>query len=315
MEEKKLISEWFLEALHGNKSSFNNLITYYHAQLLSYAYKICKYSNLAEDALQDAYINAFIHLNEVKEPQNFYYWLRTIVKRACWQQLKTSTANLPLSSKLIDSKIADEKLEIEVEKNSLNEFLWERINHLSENLKVAVLLRYFTDYNDYENISEILNIPVGTVRSRLSEAKKQLRKLWNTDLSEMPHKVRSEADYWNEFYLNSFQYIQKDPAVRTKFNNHFLSDLSILFTSGKKAKGRKIIEKEFEDDLNYGTSYGTGTVFNLKDIGIVQGENINSKEYPDRCPPTSTLIFHRKTDKTFHLQFHNALQGLNSQSE
>ena len=64
------------------------------------------------------------------------------------------------------------------------------------------------------------------------------------------------------------------------FGNHLLPDLTIRFTSGKTAQGRELFEKEINDDITYGTSYGIGTIFNLKDIGIIQGENINSKEYP-----------------------------------
>lgn len=206
----------------------------------------------------------------------------TIVKRSCWQQMNSAKKKIPLTVNLIDSKIADEGFEKEYEKNNLNEFIRERINYLSETLKIIVLLRYFTEYNSYENIAEILNIPIGTVRSRLNEAKKQLKKVWNSDLRDMPENIRRESDYWNEFYIESFHNMQKNSSVRNSFTNHFLPDLSILFTSGKKVNGREPLEAEFEEDLKYGTSYGVGTAFNLKDIGIVQGENINSKEYPDR---------------------------------
>ncbi len=307
MKETDLILSWISEARRGNKSCFNNLITFYHAEMLSYALKICGYSNIAEDALQDAYIKAFIHIKELKEEDNFPFWLRTIVKRCCWQYLKTGQNVLPVSTKLIDSKISDTTLEENIEKQNMNEFVWERVTHLSEPLKVAVLLRYFTEYNDYENISEILDIPQGTVRSRLNEAKKQLKKIWRYELSFLPENLKSEAKYWNEFYEYSFKYIQSDSTVRKKFNEHLVPDLSIKFTSGKTGRGRILIEKEIDDDITYGTSYKMGTIFNLKEIGILQGENINSGEYPDRCPLTSTLIFHRKTDKTVYLQFHNSV--------
>jgi RNA polymerase sigma factor (sigma-70 family) len=309
MKEETLIKTWVEEARLGNRSCFNNLITFYHAEMLAYALKICRYNNIAEDALQDAYINAFTHITELKTTESYQSWLRTIVKRSCWQYLNTNSnkASLPLSVKLIDSKISDRALENEIEKNNLNEFIWERITHLSEPLRLVVLLRYFTAFNDYENISTVLCVPVGTVRSRLNEAKKRLKKIWNYELSGMPEKLKTEAKYWNEFYEYSFRNIQKDDKARKMFNNHLLPDLTIRFTSGKTAYGRNLFEKEINDDITYGTTYGIGTVFNLKDIGIMQGENINSKEYPDRCPPTSTLIFHRKIDKTFFLQFHNAL--------
>jgi RNA polymerase sigma factor (sigma-70 family) len=310
MKESILITQWFEEARRGNRTCLNNLITFYHAQLLSYAMKICKFSNIAEDALQEAYINALVHFNEVKEPENFFFWLRTIVKRSCWQQMNLTNRTVPLSVKLIDSKISDNKIEDEIEKNNTNEFLWERMSRLSEPLRIVLLLRYFSNFNNYYSISEILDIPIGTVRSRLNEAKKQLKKSWNLSLSEMPQNIKSEAEYWNEFYEYSFKFIQRDPTVKQNFNNHLLPDLTINFTSGKTKQGRELIEKEFEDDLRYGTSYKMGSIFNLKNIGILQGENINSFEYSDRCPPTSTLIFHRKNDKTFYLLFHNPSSGL-----
>ena len=310
MKESILISQWFEEARRGNKGCFNNLITYYHAQMLSYAMKICRYSNIAEDALQEAYISAYTHFNEVKNPENFFYWMRTIVKRSCWQQMNPESRNVPLSAKIIDSKIADESFENGIENNNMNEFLWERISRLTETLRVVVILRYFTNYNNYEIISEILGIPVGTVRSRLNEAKKQLKKTWDMSLSDLPQNIKKEAEYWNEFYSYIFNYIQNDFDVRQRFSNHLLPDILINFTSGKSAYGRKLIEKELSDDIKYGTSYRLSSIFNLKDIGILQGENINSAEYPDRCPATSTLIFHRKTEKTFFLQFHNPSKQL-----
>jgi RNA polymerase sigma-70 factor (ECF subfamily) len=305
MNQQVLLTTWIHEARSGNKSGFNNLITYYHAQLLSYALRICKFSNIAEDAIQDAYINAFIHISEVKNPENFFYWLRTIVKRSCLQYLNKNEGNLPLSSKLIGFKLIDNNLEAEIEKNNMNEFLWERISHLSETLRIVVLLRYFSEFGEYENISDILGIPIGTVKSRLNEAKKQLRKIWNYELSEMPNNIRIEANYWNEFYTQSFTYLQNNIWVRNKFINHFLPDISIRYTSSKTVRGRSFIEREIEEDIKFGISYDVHSVFNLKNTGILQAENINSIDYPDRCPPMTTFIFHRKSDVTHYLQLHN----------
>lgn len=306
MKLEQKISLWLNESRVGNKSSINSLFTYFYPKLLSYALKICGYNNIAEDALQDAYINAFIHLNEVKEVDKFYYWMLTIVRRSCWQYIKKERKNsFQLSAKLIDKEISGYTLEEIIEKNNMNEFILERITHLSKPLREVILLRYFTEYNDYKNISDILGIPDGTVRSRLNEAKKQLKKIWHSDLSEMPQSIKNEAEFWNEFYLEIAGEIYQNESARNKFFNHLLPELSIRLTSGKRIKGRFHIEKEIDEDIKYGSTFILTSVFNLKDIGIVQTENINSEEYPDRCPPVSTLIFHRIKDKTFYLQFSN----------
>ncbi|HVO74026.1 MAG TPA: RNA polymerase sigma factor [Ignavibacteriaceae bacterium] len=306
MNEENLLNEWTAGARCGDKSCFGSLISFYHPRLLAYALKICRYSNIAEDALQDAYISAFVHRGEINEPNNFFYWLRTIVKRSCLRSLSERKSSLPLSAKLIDSKIDDKTLEDEIEKKSSAEFLMERINHLSEPLKAVVLLRYFTIFNSYENISVILGIAAGTVKSRLNEAKKQLKKIWRYELSDLPENIRKEADYWNEFYSYSFKLLHHDLPAREKFIEHMIPELQISFTSGLKANGRKLIEKEIDEDIKYGTSYKVAAVFNLKDTGIIEFENINSPDYPDRCPPLSTLIYYRKTGKAHQLLFHNA---------
>ena len=303
MKETDFIKQWFKEALSGDVTCFNNILTFYHAQLFAYALKICRYSDIAEDALQDAYINTFIHIREVREPENLFSWMLTIVKRSCWQQLNIEKKGIPFSAALVDSKMIDNSLEKRIENNDINEFLWERIGKLSEPLRMVVILRYFSVFNDYEYISKILGIPVGTVRSRLNEAKKQLKKIWDSNLSDMPNNIRREAEYWNDFYSSVIN-VQYDLQVRERFFDHLIPELTIQYSNGELKQGRKLIEKEFDDDLTYGTAYKLSSVFNLKDIGIAQGENINSVEYPDRCPPKTTMIFYRKGSKSHHINFH-----------
>lgn len=304
MKEADYIRQWYNEAMHGNVSCFSNILTYYHAQLFSYALKICRQGTLAEDALQDAYLSCYVHFKEVRDPEHLFGWMLTIVRRSCWQQLNSEKTVLPLSSSRLGSKMIDESLENQIENNDMNAFLWERIGRLSEPLRIVVILRYFSMFNDYEYISRILGVPVGTVRSRLNEAKKQLKKIWDSNLGDMPYTIRREAEYWNDFYTTTFSRMQTDEQIRKNFSNHLLPELTIRFTNGELKQGRNLIEKELDDDLKFGTSYRINTVFNLNQIGIVQGENINSPEYPDRCPPLTTIIFYRNSDKSHHLNFH-----------
>ena len=308
MKDQNIISQWFNEALLHNNQCFNSIITYYHPQLLLYALKICRYNNIAEDALQEAYINAYIHFSEVKHPDKLFNWLLTIVKRACWLQLNQIQRNLPLSVKLIDSQITDDVIINSTEKKNMQEFVHERINQLSDNLRMVVMLRYFSEYNDYKTIANILGIPIGTVRSRLNEAKFQLKKLWHTNLKDLPENLQRESKYWDEFYLYIFLNIYKDTIVQNEFINHLLPDITIIYTSGAEAIGREPMIKEIEDDIKYGSFYSVNSIFNLKDIGIIQGENLNSSEYPERCPPASTFIFYRKRNKVYSLRVHNSIK-------
>ncbi|MDQ7850936.1 MAG: sigma-70 family RNA polymerase sigma factor, partial [Armatimonadota bacterium] len=61
-----------------------------------------------------------------------------------------------------------------LESLAFKDLVWQALSGLGEDLRAAVMLRYFSSYRSYEEIALILGVPVGTVRSRLATAKDQL---------------------------------------------------------------------------------------------------------------------------------------------
>lgn len=91
---------------------------------------------------------------------------------------RASKKEYPLSqdfAKQLEANSPD--LEEFIDKLILKDQLWKAIDELSDNLKIALMLRYFTSFYTYREISQILQIPEGTVKSRLSEAKYKLKQL------------------------------------------------------------------------------------------------------------------------------------------
>jgi RNA polymerase sigma-70 factor (ECF subfamily) len=169
--------------IHGNKSDFITLIEPYYERLYLKIYSIVKNENDAKDILQDALIAAYISLKNFKKESSIYTWLYRIVVNKALDYLKSQKKE----NQYIDpnSNPYSENLQFFVEnilnvpekkeQNELYEYLMYEIEQLEERYKEILIMRYF-DGLTYEEIAEVKNIRIGTVKSRIHKAKELLKK-------------------------------------------------------------------------------------------------------------------------------------------
>ena len=147
----------------------------------------------AEDAVQEAYIRAYRAISQFSG-KNSKAWLMVIVRNVCMTQLNQSKASkvIYLDSKMFKEKTQQYQIEqaamaatpestaIEMsEISSRSTRVHHAISQLPLNYREVILLREFQDFN-YNQISEITSLPLGTVMSRLSRARRKLRKILGT---------------------------------------------------------------------------------------------------------------------------------------
>ncbi len=160
----------------GDTVSLGLLLERYRAPLYNQALQILGYGARAEDAVHDAFIIALRRIDQLREPAAVGGWLRAIVRNVCLMQLRATRDEISLDL-LPDSA---ERIEPEanaadaVERLALHEWVWTALGALPETLRVTAMLRYFGTYQSYEAIAATLGVPVGTVRSRLSQVKRKL---------------------------------------------------------------------------------------------------------------------------------------------
>lgn len=151
-------------------------------------YKLCvnlhKNNANAEDLFQDTWIKAFKYMNSFDRSKNFEPWLFTIainlykdnyrkVKR--WFSKSIDFFDITEKDSVIDNIRATTYLPEESYDNSQDkEQLRNAINNLKDDFRVVIILFYYNGLKQKE-ISEILKIPEGTVKSRLNKAKKLLK--------------------------------------------------------------------------------------------------------------------------------------------
>ena len=168
-------------AMEGERSAFNELFRRYEEPLLSYPYSKVKDRELALDLLQETFLDAFVGIRNLREPERFPSWLFTIAKRKAWLAMKSIDDWDELPQVIPIAPSAPE----EVLREELSEIVRKAVETLPEKLKEVVQMHYF-DEMSYPEICRRLGIPVSTLKSRLHLARRRLRKELAPFVEEMP---------------------------------------------------------------------------------------------------------------------------------
>lgn len=291
-----------LAAINGDAAATGLVFEWYRPRLYAHALRICGNTPVAQDAVQDTFIAAFTHLNSLNNVHSFYPWMKKILVNNCYQLLHRERYDELKYQHMKSDSLLHNHINDHFESLSNRQLVYDSLRFLSEELRTCVMLRYFSAFKSYEEIAILLDIPVGTVRSRLAAAREKLSVLFSkrADASDAALK---ESQQWSGFYFNQWNNLHKDLKTRNEFFNHLLPSLNIRFTSGKTGVGRKIIEHEINDDLNYGSTVSVIDVTTSGNVTVIEANNINTPEYADRCAPSMAMVYFRKEDKvsTVHI--------------
>ena len=160
-------------AKSGDYQAFDLLVLKYQSRLISTAFKFVKDQQIAEDLVQDSFIKSFKSIGSFREDSTFYTWIYRITVNTS----KNYLVSKKRKDELLQTDISEEEnYFIEpIDKDTpedifhasqLHKIIIESLNGLGEDTKMALTLREF-DGLSYEQIAEIVNCPVGTVRSRI----------------------------------------------------------------------------------------------------------------------------------------------------
>lgn len=164
VDQKLLIKQ----AKNGDKEALLKLVMDQKTDYYKLAYIYMKNEDDALDAMQDMIVILYENIHKLKKEDAFYSWSKTILVNSCKNILRKNKKIVLLE---------DEKEEgiYEVYDNTEDKITLEKyLSKLSPNHQEVIRLRYFLDL-DYEAIGEILKIPLGTVKSRISMAMSNLR--------------------------------------------------------------------------------------------------------------------------------------------
>ena len=174
--DEKLI----LRFQEGDINAYNELVKRYKDRLLNFVLRYFNNVEQAEDVVQDTLIKLYTHASYYKNVAKFSTWIFTIAKNNALTELRKNKRKKTDSLWTEDGQIIDinskeesldSKVQNEIAIDQLNKFL----DEIPENFRMAVVLRDFQELS-YEEISKILEIPIGTIKSRINRGRIQLAK-------------------------------------------------------------------------------------------------------------------------------------------
>ncbi len=186
MNEDKKNEDTELVALaqKGSTNSFNKLVDKYHSRIYSLTYQMTSNREDAEDLTQEIFIKAFEALPRFKGRSSFYTWLYRIGINKTINYRKKRNRNRPLSIDALDQDITYDEVYAELDSKDsplrhigLNE-LQVKLNEAMQKLSLkhrTVVVIHDIEGIPHDEIAKIVGVSVGTIRSRLFYARRQLQ--------------------------------------------------------------------------------------------------------------------------------------------
>ena len=158
----------------GEKEKYSLIVVRYQDKLYRYAMYLIKDSEMAADAVQNSFIKAYININSFKTSKKFSSWIYRITHNEVMNLLAKNKKYLQMSDK-IDYQ-SDLDLEDDLVKKELVKMANKCLDQIPFLYKEPLTL-YFLEEKSYEEIGDILKIPINTVGTRISRGKKIMQNI------------------------------------------------------------------------------------------------------------------------------------------
>src|SRR5947209_262625 len=157
--------------LPGSQRTVQRLVDEHYVALYRYAYRLCGSAADAEDLTQEAFCKAQLNLGQLRDPARAKPWLFSILRNAYLHRVRSERCQpcVPLDGVGDVAEPPPDPLP-DVDPEQLQQAL----NDMPEAFRTPIILFYFEDFT-YRDIAEQMDLPIGTVMSRLARAKASLR--------------------------------------------------------------------------------------------------------------------------------------------
>lgn len=179
MSEQDLI----VRCQKGDTAAFEQLIHKYEKQVINTAYKMFGNPEDAYDMAQEVFLKVYRQLETFHMQSSFSTWLYRITANVCLDELRKRKRRInPVSLTVEDDEqlselpVSDDSASPETiaQKHELSRVIQQAISELDDVYRIVITLREI-DGLDYQAISEVLGISLGTTKSRISRARRQLK--------------------------------------------------------------------------------------------------------------------------------------------
>ena len=165
----------------GDENAYIELVNRYKDKLINFIFNYLGDLESSEDVVQETMIKLYHKKHYYREIAKFSTWLYTIAKNLANTELRkrkqrktTLLSQFSKDDKTYELPSNDPEPGQEIQTDIVNKIIKDAVDQLSEKFKIVIVLRDIQGLS-YEDISEIINVPIGTVKSRINRARLQLQ--------------------------------------------------------------------------------------------------------------------------------------------
>lgn len=178
-----IVKKRIKQVLKGDQNAFGEIVEIYKNKVFQICYRMLGNRHEAEDIAQEAFIRAFINIHTFNVSLKFSTWLYRIATNLCIDRIRKKKPDFYLDAEVSGTEgltmysqlAADSALpEDELESLELQETIQKEILKLPDKYRSVIVLKYIEELSLNE-ISEILDLPLGTVKTRVHRGREALR--------------------------------------------------------------------------------------------------------------------------------------------
>lgn len=164
--------------LSGDVSAYEVLVKRYKKPLLRYATYITKGALYAADVVQESFVKAYINLKSFNPSKKFSSWMYRIVHNEAVNRIRKESRFFSFDDMSWTDmfSLRTESLDDHIEAREIKSILRKSLQELPLTYRAPLVLFYLED-KTYDEISDVLRIPIGTVGTRINRGKKYLKKV------------------------------------------------------------------------------------------------------------------------------------------
>ncbi len=165
--------EVLIRAKSGDLEAFEHILSFYEKAIYNYCLRILKNSSHAQDVTQETFIKVYTHRKRIDPEKNIKTWIFTIATNTAYDLLRSKKRKKEVR---LDENETISSLEAYYLPEGLISDVEKALEKINPEYKRSLLLFYQQGFQ-YEEIAEIVSMPINTVKTHISRGKQQLREI------------------------------------------------------------------------------------------------------------------------------------------
>jgi RNA polymerase sigma factor (sigma-70 family) len=294
-------------AQSGDGVSLGILLERHRSPLYALALRFLGFTSDAQDAVQDTFLTALRTIDRLREPEAVGRWLRGILRNVCLRRLRErqQESYFERPEGEVESALLESSVEEAIDRLAMREWIWSALSKLPEDLQLTVALRYFGSHQaSYEEISAVLGVPMGTVKSRLNTVKLKLAEA----LLEAASLEQDDTRRLTEARANFFEsaYAEYNQAKGYQVLASAYSKDLVFSVSNREVftRGYEFLVGDHEKDLELGLKLHPTEVVSSKGVAVIECDIETPPDNPRGCPPSFSQVAFYRDEKIHRLHWH-----------